>query len=114
VPDKQYYLRADEIQPLVQNVGGCFATDMITVHGHKVGFMYREEPEFDADSGWRFLAGNESQEYLDDPTNLAIYAVNTIANHDADIIPYLHAPIGSAFEREGGSGNFVEITGTKG
>jgi len=82
---------------------------MITVQGHKVGYMYREEPDFDADSGWRFFAGVESQEYLDDPENLTIYDVNTIANYDPEIIPFLQAPIGSAFEREAGSGKFVEV-----
>jgi hypothetical protein len=109
MPDKQFRLRADQIKPLVQDRGGCYATDMIPVEGFKVGFMYREEPDFDVDSGWRFLAGVESQEYLDDPANLAIYDVNTIANYDPEIIPFLRAPIGSAFERDASSGKFVAI-----
>jgi len=107
--EKQFRLRADQIKQLVPGCGGCFTTDMITVQGHKVGYMYREEPDFDADSGWRFFAGVESQEYLDDPENLTIYDVNTIANYDPEIIPFLQAPIGSAFEREAGSGKFVEV-----
>ena len=107
---KQFRLRADQIKQLIPDGGGCYATDMITVEGHKVGYMYREEPDFAQDSGWRFLAGVESQEYLDDPNNLAIYAVNTIANYDPEIIPLLQAPIGSAFERVAGSGNLVEAT----
>ena len=96
---KQFKLKPDQIRPLVPRMGGCFASDMITVGGNKVGYMYREEPGFDADSGWRFLSGTESQEYLDDPENLQIYNVNTIANYDPDIIPFLDQPIGSAFER---------------
>ena len=46
---------------------GCFATDRILVDGEKVGYMYREEPADgnDWDSGWRFTAGDESQEYMD-------------------------------------------------
>ena len=106
---KRFRLRAEQIKPLVQSVGGCFASDMIPFEGHKVGYMYREEPDFDVDSGWRFLAGVESQEYLDDPENLAIYDVNTIANYDPEIIPFLYAPIGSAFERDSDSGKFVEV-----
>ena len=105
---KKFRLQADQIKPLVQGFGGCYATDMITVKGHKVGYMYREEPDFDVDSGWRFLAGVESQKYLEKPDNLAIYDVNTIANDDPEIIPFLQAPIGSAFERHAGSGKFVE------
>jgi hypothetical protein len=105
---KKFRLQADQIKSLVQGLGGCYATDMITVQGHKVGYMYREEPDFDVDSGWRFLAGLESQEYLESPDNLSIYDVNTIANYDPEIIPFLEAPVGSAFERDAGSGKFVE------
>jgi hypothetical protein len=34
-----------------------------------------------------FLSGLESQEYLDEPGNSALYNVNTIANYDPTIIP---------------------------
>jgi hypothetical protein len=82
---------------------------MITVDGCKVGYMYREEPDNDVDSGWRFLAGKESQAYMDDPRNHGVYDVNTIANYDSDIILLLDAPIGSAFERAGGTGRFAPV-----
>jgi hypothetical protein len=101
MPDKHFKIPANDIKPLVQGHGACFATDMITVEGRKVGYMYREQPDFDQDSGWRFFSGKESPEYLDDPAHTAIYEVNTIANYDAAIIPLLDAPIGSAFERRG-------------
>jgi len=107
--ERKFRLRADQIRPLAEKRGGCYATDMITVDGLRVGFMYREQPDFDADSGWRFMSGCESQEYLDDPDNLTIYDVNTIANYDPDIIPHLSAPLGSAFERDAESGLFGEV-----
>lgn len=107
--EKAFRLSADEIQPLVEGLGACFATDAITVDGLPVGFMYREEPEFDADSGWRFLSGTETQEYIDDPENLAIYDVNTIANYDPDIIPLLGLPAGTALERASGEKRFVPV-----
>ena len=68
--------------------------------GRPVGFMYREPPDGPHDSGWRFLSGSESQEYLDRSENLAMYDVNTIANYDPDIVRYLDAPIGSAYGRD--------------
>jgi hypothetical protein len=71
--------------------------------------MYREEPDNDVDSGWRFMSGRESDAYMDYAGNHGAYDVNTIANYDRDIIPFLDAPIGSAFEREDGIGPFVEI-----
>jgi hypothetical protein len=103
---KLFQLRADQIQPLATGHGGCIASDMVTVDGRLVGYIYREEPSGEFDSGWRMLAGQESQEYLDEESNLEIYDVNTIANYDPAIIPLLDAPIGSAFERDPESGIF--------
>ena len=66
----------------------------------KVGYMYREIPETSMDSGWRFFSGTEKQEEIDNPENIGIYDVNTIANYDASIIPYLNAESDTAFERK--------------
>jgi len=82
---------------------------MITVEGHNVSFMYREEPDHDVDSGWRFLSGLESNEYMEDSANHGIYDVNTIANYDPEVIQFLDAPVGSAFERQRGVGPLVEV-----
>ena len=64
----------------------AIATNRITVEGCKVGYCYREKPDGDWDSGWRFTAGDESEEYMDDPNNAGIYKLNTICNDDPDII----------------------------
>jgi hypothetical protein len=71
----------------------------------------REAADNQFDSGWRFTSGYESDEYMDDPHNLAFYKVNTIANYGSEIVPYLEAPVGSAFERQNGTGPFVEVHG---
>jgi hypothetical protein len=96
---KRFALDPSRFRPLAEGRGSCFATDRITVDGKRVGFMYRELPDDDIDSGWRFFSGEETQEYADDPANFAIYDVNTIANYDPDIIEHLDAPAFSAFER---------------
>lgn len=87
-------------------MGSGFATDRIMVEGEPVGVMYREEPESSVDSGWRFLAGDETQAYADDPHNWAIYDLNTIANYDQAIIPYLIADIGCDLDRVIGTDSF--------
>jgi hypothetical protein len=107
--DKTFKIPDDKIRPLTKKMGACIASDMITVEGMKVGFMYREPPDFDVDSGWRFMSGYETQDYMDDADNHAVYEVNTIANYDPDIIPFLKSPAGTAFERVGGTGPFIEI-----
>jgi hypothetical protein len=106
---KNFRLRADQIMPIATGRGGCIATDMITVGGKPVGFMYREAPRNRWDSGWCFTSGREPPEYMDNPENHAIYDVNTIANYDPEIIPFLDAPVGSAFERDPASGRFVAV-----
>jgi hypothetical protein len=39
-----------------------------------------------------FPGWNETLEYADDPNNVAIYDVNTIANYDGDIVALLDEP----------------------
>lgn len=100
------YLSPKEIEPIYSSYGpkGCYATNRITADGKKVGYMYREEPDADSDfpdSGWRFFAGDETDEYSNNPDNINVFSLNTICNYDSDIIPYLDAPYGSAFVREG-------------
>jgi hypothetical protein len=106
---KAFRLRADQDQQLACGYGACIATDMITVEGRRVGFMYRERADDAMDSGWRFLSGHESQEYMDDSENHAMYDINTIANYDPEIIPFLESAIGSAFERDPTSGQFRTV-----
>lgn len=107
--DKKFKLSADEIKPLAEGRGACFTTDMITVEGKSVRYMYREEPDNDMDSGWRFMSGHEDVEYMDNPDNHAIYNVNTIANYDPSVIPFLDAEVGLVFEKVPGAKDFVLV-----
>lgn len=80
--------------------GICFATNMVMEDGKAIGYMYREEPDAAEDSGWRFLSGYESQEYMDDPANTKIYPVAVVAEADPVVIPYLDNDCGH-YGREG-------------
>ena len=106
---KNFKLKATEIRQLVNPMGYCYATDKITVEGMLVGYFYREETEDQNDSGWRFFSGTETQDYVDDPINSGIYDVNTIANYDRSIIPYLQKPFGIEIERSSDSNRFTVI-----
>ena len=72
--------------------------------------MYRENPDFDNDTGWRFFAGTETEEYCDDPRNSAVYDVNTVANYDSAIVPYLDEPFGTKLDRVAGTDEFRHLT----
>ncbi len=96
---KNFKIKAEELIELV-SFGGCIATDKITVEGLPVKYMYRSIPNNDIDSGWRFFSGTETQEYIDDLNNSRVYEVNTIANYDQSIIPYLDLPLGVGLEKD--------------
>jgi len=53
---KRFKLSAEQIRPLAEGHGACFASDMIKVEGRRVAFMYREAPGREGDSGWRFMS----------------------------------------------------------
>lgn len=106
---KPFKLSADEIKPLVPAMGSCFATDRITVDGALVGYMYREHPKNDLDSGWRFFAGDEDEGYTSDPEKLAMYSINTIANYDPRIIQLLHVQAPVAFALDPRVNEFVAV-----
>jgi len=109
---KQFKLKPGQIRKLVSGLGGCIASDKITVGGSRVAYMTREASSRPGDSGWVFTSGTESQAYMDDPGNFEVYDVNTIANYDPDIIPFLQARPGSAFERPRNVGDLEPCNGT--
>ena len=100
----------DTIIRLVDAAGGCIASDKVTVEGLPVGYMYRDMPARPQDSGWRFLSGLEDEAYMADTSLHEVFDVNTIANHDPAIIPYLSAPVGSQFKRSKTSNSFIQVT----
>jgi hypothetical protein len=106
---KKFALNADQIKPLAAGRGECIATERITVDGMPVGYMVREPTTHQGDSGWCFMAGDETQDYMDDPSHLGIYDVNTIANYSPDIVLLLEAQPHSAFERNTVTGKLVAV-----
>ena len=104
---KNFLIKVANFKQLANDRGSCLASDRITVDGKPVGFMYHEEPDHRHDSGWRFLAGDEDDDYMSDAANFELYDVNTIANYDTDVVPLLDAPVGSAFIRDPVSNGLV-------
>ena len=105
--EKQFLLKNEDIKSLIKLGLGCIASDRITVDGKKIGYMYRENPTNEFDTGWRFFAGDEDEKYTDNPSNFEIYELNTICNYDQDIIPYLMKPVGTRLERN--VKEFIEV-----
>jgi len=108
---RKFKLRAEDLVDLLdRSMGSGIASDHIMVEGRHVGWMYREKPDSGTDSGWRFFSGSESQEYADDADHFALYHLNTIANYDRAIIPYLESEFGTQLERVEGTNHFRQVS----
>ena len=78
----------------------CFVTQRVLRDGSRVGYLYREDPDDDTDSGWRLFAGDESPEYMEDAANVAFVSLGAVLNRDDSFLALLESPVGSAFARD--------------
>ncbi|SUA36001.1 DUF2185 domain-containing protein [Neisseria sp. Dent CA1/247] len=81
-------------------LGRCIAAKTVSEEGRPVGFMYREEPVFEQDSGWRFFSGDETDEYTANPDNFGVYSISDITRSNPAVAEWLNQPAGSAWETD--------------
>jgi hypothetical protein len=86
----------------------CFVTHNILYDGQQVGYLYREEPDNDDDSGWRFITGNETDEYMDDENNTSFVSLGAVLREDDSFLLLLDRDVGVAFVKDE-QGNFIEL-----
>lgn len=67
--------------------------------GEPIRFAERLEPHNPDDSGWALSSGTETQEYMDDPRNLAIVRLSAMVHRDPELGMIIDAPVGSVFRR---------------
>lgn len=75
----------------------CYVTNRILREGAKVGYLYREAPDNERDSGWRITANDESDEYMSESKNFAFVSLGAVLSRDDSFVHLLDAPEGSAF-----------------
>jgi hypothetical protein len=97
----KYILKPEDIKPLIEQKGYCYASDMITVDGNKVGYMHREAREDEDDSGWRFYSGDETEEYVENEHHFMMFDLNYIA--------YLKMRTGAELERDDDADTFSKV-----
>ena len=105
--------------PTLKWLPRCFVTDRVLDDGAPVRWMYREAPmppQTDddgkitmTDSGWRFFAGDEEDDYLDDPDNTHLVSLGAVLSEDDTMVHLLDAPVGAAFERDDAADGFVAV-----
>ncbi len=95
---KQLAIHDDQVQQLLGDEyrgKTAIAADRILCDGYRISVMLREEPINDADTGWRFFAGDEDNEYIENGNNFGSLDINLICNYSPDVIKYLSKPVGT-------------------
>lgn len=78
----------------------AYVSKKITEEGWKVGYMERNKPYNEFDSGWSFFAGDENDKYLSDAQNIELLCVGNVwQQFDSDILKYIDMPVGTRLIR---------------
>ncbi len=76
---------------------GCLITKK-ALGEERIGYMYRQEPSEDfSDSGWRFLVGDETEDYVKEPDNIIVCAYSDVCNIVPEIRAYFYAGYGAQY-----------------
>jgi hypothetical protein len=103
-----------EMEKIMNKELNAFVTKSLVEEKKRINFMYREEPDNSQDSGWRFFSGDETQEYVDNASNVLQYTIENVINQiDSGIEGYLNSEAGSAFERKNGESEFTKVENFK-
>ncbi|MCL2326248.1 MAG: DUF2185 domain-containing protein [Proteobacteria bacterium] len=103
VVQKTLAIDPNAIRPLLDEARlnlACVCSERVLCDGYRVSVMIREGAVESIDSGWRFFAGDESEEFLAEPTNFGTVHLNLVCNYSPDIIEYLNAPVGTIMIRD--------------
>ncbi|APA67166.1 immunity protein Imm33 domain-containing protein [Janthinobacterium sp. 1_2014MBL_MicDiv] len=100
----------DDDDNLVNRYAGlCFVTKRVLEDGAPVGYLYREEPDNADDSGWRFTANDESDDYINDSANVALVSLGAVLGVDDRFIALLDSPTGTAYAFDRNTQQFMAV-----
>ena len=105
----------DPIPNIVQRYAQfCFVTGRVLEDEQPVGNLFRENPDEGDEvlpgfSGWNMVAGDEDDEYLDDPANWHYVPLGAVLDINDRFIELLDAPFYTEFEYDPEQDAFVEV-----
>ncbi|MGH1428104.1 MAG: immunity protein Imm33 domain-containing protein [Arenicella sp.] len=94
----------NEHAPLVMVTNLCIGPNR-----ERIRFIFREEPNNDADSGWVFFCGYEPPGYADDSSNFSICPLKSILEIEPELAALVNSPIGSAWEKTPESTEWIQV-----
>jgi hypothetical protein len=84
--DDRHVIQTDiadpEPDPTASYRARCFVTKRVLDGEAPAKYLYREAPDSEDDSGWRITAGDEADEYMDDPENCAYVSLGAVLRRD--------------------------------
>ena len=90
----------DQMRQLRDMLGKTvIVTKRVREEGWKIGYGFRDEPTNERDSGWFFCAGNEDEEYNNNPENLELWLVNSALNYEPALNKFITEPYGTGIVR---------------
>ena len=87
----------------------CFITNRVLNGEATARYVYREAPDSENDSGWRITAGDETDEYMDDPENSAYVSLGAVLRRDDSIRSLLDTPAPCAYWRNTANEQFEPV-----
>ncbi len=82
----------------IKNAGGCIVSKNILEGNGQLRWCVRENSINPADNGWRFFSDIDTEDYLDDPNNLAVCDYNTVINIEPAVLAIYSLPVGTDIE----------------
>lgn len=79
---------------LKRALGQCVVSQRI-IEGGAIGFFYREAPQFEQDSGWRFFSDEDDDEYVANPEHFVLTPLAEVRRHFPNIEPFLQMSEGA-------------------
>jgi hypothetical protein len=107
--DKQEKSTSDDVPEKQEEVKNYAFVSKRALETDYIGYCYRDAPENHIDSGWRFLYGDEDEEYLDNPTHTETVFPEQMLSINPALDVILSAPIGCEFEWDDEQEMYVEI-----
>ncbi len=95
-PEEKPEEKQQETKVYIQGAGGTIVTRSILDGTSKLKWLFRQESEYG--NGWVAFGDRDSQEYVDDPKNMAIVDFNTLANIEPSVVNVFYMPVGADLE----------------
>ena len=79
----------------IKGSGACIVSRRVMDGTGRLKWMTRAVPSNLADTGWRFLADTDDEDFINDPANMLIRDYNAVAEVEPAIIPIYSMGVGS-------------------